>query len=341
MISRPAVTGFPARPIGSTAVLGLALSFLLGCGGSTPAIHRDLMKPPPKGAPFTAGEALKQFDAAPDGEYRLGEGDAITIQVWDRADLSVSQVVGPDGAITVPVSGTLKVAGKTRDEAMQAVKESLLKFYAKVAVTVRVDRYASNRVVILGQVRTPGVLQFDTMPNLLEALARAGGIFPMEGGSNLTHCAILRGRDRVAWIDLKGLLQDANLTLNIRLQPNDLVFIPDRGDQPIYVLGQVTRPGLFRWKPGLTLVEAIGLAGGANRDANAMVHVASPARGLRSEISMDEASRGLKGHNVVLQPGDIVYLPTSGLADFGYFMEKLNPYSWFFLGSTVRSSIVK
>src|SRR5687767_1961656 len=115
VFSRQVVTRQSARPIGSTAVLGLALPLLLGCGGSTPAIHRDLMKPPPKAAPFTAGEALKQFDAAPEGEYRLGEGDAITIQVWDRPDLSVAQVVGPDGAITVPVAGTLKVSGKTRD----------------------------------------------------------------------------------------------------------------------------------------------------------------------------------------------------------------------------------
>ena len=327
--------------MGSTAVLSLALSLLMGCGGSSPAIHRDLMKPPPKAAPFTASEALKQFDAAPEGDYRLGEGDAVTIQVWDRADLSVSQIVGPDGAITVPVAGTLKVAGKTRDEATQAVKESLLKFYAKIAVTVRVDRYASNRVVILGQVRMPGVLQFDTMPNLLEALARAGGIVSSDASANVTHCAIIRGRDRVAWIDLRGLLQDADLSLNIRLQPNDLVFIPDRGDQPIYVLGQVAKPGLFRWKAGMTLIDAIGLAGGATRDANAMVHVASPGRGLRSEVSLDEASRGVKGHNVVLQGGDIVYLTTSGLADFGYFMEKLNPYSWFFLGTTIRSSIVR
>ena len=56
----------------------------------------------------------------------------------------------------------------------------------------------------------------------------------------------------------------------------------------------------------------------------------------------DPALRRMGTHGeVVLQPGDIVYLPTSGLADFGYFMEKLNPYSWFFLGSTVRSSIVR
>jgi polysaccharide biosynthesis/export protein len=340
VFSRRVVSRNSALSIGSTAFLAVSLSLVPGCG-STPAIHRELTKPPPQPAPFATGEALKQFDAAPASDYRLGEGDALTIQVWDRPDLSVPQVVGPDGAITVPVAGTLKVLGKTREEATQAVKDALLKYYDKIAVTVRVDRYVSNRVVVLGQVRTPGVFQFDTMPNLLEALARAGGMAPGDAPSNLTHCAVVRGRDRVAWIDLKALLQDANLSMNIRLQPNDLVFIPDRGDSPVYVLGQVVKPGLFRWTSGLTLVEAIALAGGATRDANAMVQVVSPSRGLRTEVSLDEASRGLKGHNITLQGGDIVYLTTSGLADIGYVLEKLNPYSWFFLGATVRGSIVR
>jgi len=313
---------------------------VLGCGGGSPAIHREFTKPPPPPKPFTSGEALKQFDAAPDPDYRLGEGDAIAIQVWDHPDLSGSQIVGPDGAITVPVAGTLHVAGKTRDEATKAVRDAMLKYYAKLTVTVRVDRYVSNRVVVLGRVRLPGVMQFDAMPTLLEALARAGGVAPDEK-SNLTHCAIVRGRDRVAWIDLRGLLQDANLTLNLRLRPNDLVFIPDRGDLPIYVLGQVMKPGLVRWTSNLTLLDALAQAGGATRDASSSLEVISPSRGLRTTVVLEELQRGVKGHNVILQGGDIVYVTTSGLADVGYVLEKLNPYSWIFLGSTVRSAVVR
>lgn len=338
-LRRPAAPGRASRlRAGSRALFCAAVSLLLGCGGPSPAIHTELTKPPPRPTPYTSKEVLKQFDTAPDPEYRLGEGDAISIQVWDHADLSGSQVVGPDGAITVPVAGTLRVTGLTRDEATKAVKDAMSKFYAKINVTIRVDRYVSNRVVVLGRVRTPGVMQFDTMPTLLEALARAGGVATDEK-TNLTHCAIMRGRDRVAWIDLRNLLQDANLSLNLRLRPNDLIFIPDRGDLPIYVLGQVQKPGLVRWTSNLTLLDAIAQAGGATRDAASTLHVISPSRGLRTTVVLDELQIGVKGHNVILQGGDIVYVTTSGLAEVGYVLEKLNPFSWVFLGATVRTSI--
>lgn len=325
---------------GSRALFCAALFQILGCAGPSPAIHRDLTKPPPPPKPFTSGEALRQFEAAPDPEYRLGEGDAISIQVWDHVDLSGSQVVGPDGAITVPVAGTLRVTGLTRDEATKAVKDAMSKYYTKINVTVRVDRYVSNRVVVLGKVTTPGVLQFDAMPTLLEALARAGGVSTDEH-VNLTHCAIVRGRDRVAWIDLRGLLQDANLSLNLRLRPNDVIFIPDRGDLPVYVLGQVQKPGLVRWNSNLTLLDALAQAGGATRDANASLQVISPSRGIRATVVLDELQKGLKGNNVILQGGDIVYVTTNGIADIGYVLEKINPFSWVFLGSTVRANIVR
>ena len=64
-------------------------------------------------------------------------------------------------------------------------------------------------------------------------------IFPLAGGvtgdpnTNLTHCAIVRGRDRVAWIDLRALLQNANLSLNLRLKADDLAVVPGVTDPAV------------------------------------------------------------------------------------------------------------
>lgn len=332
-------SGRATRRRATTLSAGGVLALILGCGSPPPPIPAEFTQAPQPTAPYTAGEALKKFDTDPDPEYRLGEGDALTIQVWDKPDLSGAQIVGPDGAISVPVAGTLKVSGMTRDEATRAVKEALARFYAKISVTVRVDRYASNRVIVLGQVKLPGVMQFDTLPTLLEALARAGGVL-IDDRTNLTHCAIVRGRDRVAWIDLRGLLQEANLTLNLRLKPNDIVFIPERNDLPVYVLGQVMKPGPFRRTANMTLVQALAQAGGATRDAAATLHLVSPSRGLSTTVDLDELGRGVQGHNVIVHGGDIVYLTTSGIADVGYVLDQLNPLAWVFLGAAVRDSVV-
>ncbi len=319
---------------GRRAWLAVGVLALAACRGST-AIPAEMASPAGPPRPFTAGEALKEFDAEPDPSYRLGEGDALTIQVWDRPELSGSQFVGPDGVITVPVAGPLRVSGMTREEATKAVRESLGRFYAGVTVTLRVDQYASNRVMILGRVARPGLIQFDRPPTLLEAVARAGGLV-QEPRQVLTHCAVVRGRDRVAWLDLRRLLEEGDLALNLRLKPNDFIYVPDWEDLPVYVLGQVARPGPYRWSPGMSFMDALAQAGGPTRDAApSQIVLIRPGEGVRATISLDALMAPEAALNLALKRGDILYVPTNGLADFGYIVEKMNPFSWVFIARSV------
>ena len=319
---------------------GAAAAFLsiLLAGGCQPLpeIPEGALRPVEPRTPYTVTQALKEFDAAAGDAYRLGEGDALTLQVWDRPDLSGSQVVGPDGAITIPVVGTLKVTGMTRDEAAKTIKESLAKFYSTASVTVRVDQYLSNRVLILGRVQRPGVLQFENVPTLLEALARAGGLV-VSDRPTVTHCAVVRGRDSVAWLDLRRILDQGDLTLNLRLKANDLLFIPEWEEQPVYVLGQVARPGLVRWRTGMSFLDAVAQAGGTTRDASpSRVLLIRPSQNFRAVVPLDDLLQPLPGSNLALQQGDIVYVPTNLLADVGYVLEKLNPFGWVFLARGVK-----
>jgi polysaccharide export outer membrane protein len=253
--------------------------------------------------------------------------------------LSGPQTIGPDGAITLPVAGTLRVAGMTRDEAAKAVKGALAKFFTNITATVRVDQYVSNRLMVLGRVKTPGIHRFETVPTLLEILSRAGGLSIDAGQMNPTHCAIVRGREGVAWLDLKRMMENGDLTLNLRLKPNDLIFIPEWSEQPIYVLGEVQRPGLFRRTPGMTLLDALALAGGTTRDSDpSEMHLVRPARNQNVVIDLEEILKPNPSMNVALEGGDILYVPTNGLADYGYVMEKLNISSWIFVGTTAVST---
>lgn len=316
-----------------------AAAALAGCSSSAPTELPPGMKvPTPPPVPHTATAALAQFDEAPDEDYRIGEGDVIGIHVWDRADLSGDHVVGPDGRVSIPFAGPRKVSGLTRDQAAAGVRDGLARFYADAVVTVRVQQYVSNQIVVLGRVASPGVQNFPARPTLLEAIARAGGFSrdTVQGTlPALTHCAIVRGRDKIAWIDLRRLLEDGDVALNLRLRPHDLVFVPEWEDVPVYVLGQVLQPGPVRWSPGISVLDALTRAGGLGRDAaTGQITLVRPSTGERFMLAQTELFDPRV--NVELKKGDILYVPTNLLADVGYVFEKLNPFGWVFLATTVR-----
>ncbi|RPH42997.1 MAG: polysaccharide export protein, partial [Planctomycetota bacterium] len=291
-------------------------------------------KPP---RPHSPSETLKEFDSGVSEPYRLGEGDQVFVQVWEKPELSGVQFVGPDGALTIPLVGTMKVAGMTREEGAKAIRDSLARLYTGISVTLRVDQYVANRVTVVGRVKTPGVIRFEKPPSIMEAIARAGGL--VDGPVNLTHCAVIRGRNRVAWIDLPSLMSGQELSLNLRLKAEDVVLIPEDGDLPVYVLGQVVKPGAFRWTRGMTVIDAIAQAGGVHRDSNSSsIVLVRPSTNRRVILSQDDILAPINAVNAGLERGDIIYVPTNILADVGYVLDKLNAFSWVFLADTLRGN---
>jgi polysaccharide export outer membrane protein len=310
------------------------LCIAAGCADYVPPAELGFPAPAPP-RPYSFGEALRAFeDTAPEA-YRLGQGDQVSVQVWERLDLSGSQIIGPDGALTIHVLGSVRVAGLTREEAAKAIQDGLSRLYTGILVTLRVEQYQANRVTVVGRVKTPGVFKFENAPSLLELIARAGGL--AEGPVNLTHCAVMRGRDRVAWINLNALMDGRDLSLNLRLKPDDLVLVPEDGDLPVYVLGQVTKPGPIRWTRGMSFLDALAQAGGPGRDAlPSNIYLVRPSKDLRIALSQGDLLYPTPGTNVALEQGDIIYVPTNFLADLGYIFEKLNPWGWIYLAGVYR-----
>ncbi|HVQ36487.1 MAG TPA: polysaccharide biosynthesis/export family protein, partial [Pyrinomonadaceae bacterium] len=271
---------------------------------------RPAFIPSIKANAFTPLELLEQFNAPEEADYTLGEGDEITVDIWDHPELGAKLAVGPDGKITIAQAGVIRVAGLTRENAAETISTSLSRYYIGPIVTVRVDNYVSNHVMVLGRVMHPGILQFETTPTLLEAVTRAGGL-PV-GGSGaekaaLARCAIFRGRDKIVWIELRNLLNGSNLALNLRLQRNDIIYIPDSDDQLVYVMGQVKTPGAYRLTPSMSFIDAIALAGGPTIDAKHTVHLVRPSEKLEVQVSFDDLIKPRPDLNFSLKEGDIIY----------------------------------
>jgi polysaccharide export outer membrane protein len=234
--------------------------------------------------------------------------------------------VGPDGQITMPLIGPLRLATMTREEAAGHVGERLRRYYSAPVVNLGIDEYHANRITILGRVLTPGVLQFDKPPMLLDALARAGSLPVLDKQATLTRCAIFRGREQIIWVDLKRLLNRGDLAYNIRLKPNDLIYIPDSFDTLMYVMGAVQKPGAYRLTPDMSVMDALAQAGGPNEDADENeIAIYRPGREAVERIPLKSLLTADRKLNFALEEGDVIHVQKKGIAEVGYFLRQLLP----------------
>jgi polysaccharide export outer membrane protein len=289
---------------------------------------------------FVDSADLAAFEAQADPVYRLGAGDHIDVQVWGRPEISAKRIIGPDGRVSMPLAGSLKLADITREGAAEEISKAYFKFYKKPIVTVSVDLYTSNKVIVLGRVQNPGAITFDNPPTLLEALARAGSLPVIDKQATLTRCAVFRGRDRIIWVDLKRLLNRGESNYNIRLKPGDLIYIPDSFDTLVYVLGAVSKPGAYRLTPDMSLMDALLQAGGPNEDADMQeMGVYRPNKQAFQKTPMTALVTNQPKLNFGLEEGDVIYVPKSSMAEKGYVMRQLMPgLSFLTFGITASTS---
>src|ERR1700678_2059438 len=260
------------------------------------------------------------------GRYILGSGDVVTVTVWGHPELSGKRVIGPDGEIQLPFVGSFRIAGLTADDSGRKITSALSEDYLNTAASVTVDSYNSNQITVLGHVAHPGVLTFAGDPTLLEALAQAGASPSKDDqGGMPTRCAIIRGRDKIMWVDLRPLLTGTNVSLNIPLRRNDLVYVPDSDDSLVYVMGQVKNPGPYPLTANMSFLEALSRAGGPNDNAQqGKIVLARASKNTEQVVDLENMVQ-TSGSNYQLEPGDIVYVPKSGLAKVGYFLQQINP----------------
>ena len=311
------------------AVLFLALNANSALGQQGTANQTESGDPELKLSP---ARTLQNFEPAANEEYELGPGDEISLDFPGRPELSGKKVVGPDGRITLSLVGPIKVADKTRAEVAKEVSEALSVYYKDISLTVNVDKYGSNRIVIIGSVQRPGVLYFDTVPTLLDVIARGGLLASPSGGSSSAstsrdgipeHCAIYRGNDEVVWVNLRELLQSGNSMADLRLRRNDIVFVPAQQEVFVSVLGSVMHPGAITLTSESTLASVLAQAGGLAESASGKVQVIQPATGKTSTVSFKSTLKD--SFEVRLHAGDVVYVPASGFYKATYVIQRLSP----------------
>src|SRR5262245_48635120 len=117
--------------------------------------------------------------SAPAG-YILSPTDQVAVEVFGEDDLRASGRLNPEGNLSVPLLGSVHLAGLTLTQAASKLTELYGRDYlVNPRVNVTLLGYAKRRFSILGQVGRPGTFEMpESSPggiDLLEAVAMAGG----------------------------------------------------------------------------------------------------------------------------------------------------------------------
>ena len=113
--------------------------------------------------------------------------DTLDINVFKVPDLSAKAItVESDGAISLPLVGSVNVAGLSISQAENIITQRLSQYMQDPKVSViRTDNAISKRVTVEGEVRTPGVFPIKGNLSFLQAIAMAQGITELGNSRNV------------------------------------------------------------------------------------------------------------------------------------------------------------
>ncbi len=196
-----------------------------------------------------AGIASAQTATAPSGDYKLGPGDSIKVQVYQNPDLTVEARVSESGSIRYPLVGNVALGGLSIAEAEARIAQSLRSkdILKQPQVNIVLLQVRGNQVSVLGQVQKPGRFPLETNTvRVSDMLAAAGGVTPT-GDDVLVVTGMRKG-------------QPFRKAIDILLSAGDTLFV---NKAPMYyIYGEAQRPGHYRVERGMTVMQAIAQGGG-------------------------------------------------------------------------------
>jgi polysaccharide export outer membrane protein len=156
----------------------------------------------------------------------LGPGDVFDVRVYQEPDLSAQYQIGSDGSIQFPLIGRVELSGKTPHEAATLIAGRLREGFLKdPQVTILVKTYNSKRIYVMGQVAKPGVFAYEDDMNILRAIILAGGFSKIASKNQVLVTRKTDAGEEQITVRVEDVGRGE--APNIRLQPGDIVFVPE------------------------------------------------------------------------------------------------------------------
>lgn len=248
-------------------------------------------------------------------DYYIGPGDLLEITVDQDPSLDGTRRVNSDGRISMPVIGSVELSGLTPTDAEDKLRSMLEKYMTRADVIVAVREFENRSASIFGEVRKPGKVPVTANMTLLQAISAAGGLSSGHGGRALILRLATNGLSEQIEIDIDDLMLRGNPDLNVPIRPNDVINIPADPDLAIYLLGEVMKPGVIKFKASdrVTLLRALAAAGGLTDRANTRSIIIKRVEGdrdIRLTVHLGRIISG-KDDDILLQHNDTIYVRES------------------------------
>jgi polysaccharide export outer membrane protein len=215
-----------------------------------------------------------------DPGYILGPGDGIQVIIYGQPEAGVSTRIKSDGTIMMPFIGSLNVSGINNIDLAKRIAAAMEKggYLRDPLVNVEVTNYSSKTVNVAGNVGSPGIVPLDKPYRALEVLLKSGWI----RGDGAEYVYLRRQGKPEARIMVEDLVR-GGLEKDPLMVPGDTLYVPP--SDKFYVYGAIKGTGVYPIRPGMTVRQALTLAGGVSQSGS--MNKVSLLRGDNPEVDAD------------------------------------------------------
>ncbi len=238
-------------------------------------------------------------------DYVVGPGDEILMRVWGQLNLDLRLPVDRAGAVYIPQVGSVVVSGTQFRQLPDYLRSQLSRVFRNFDLSVNMGQLRSIQIYVVGQARQPGTYTVSSLSTLVNALFASGG--PAARGS-MRRIQLKRGAQVVTELDLYDLLLRGDKSGDVRLLPEDVVYIPPVGPQ-VAAGGSLKNPAIYELKNEKTVGELIQMAGGLSAVADRKHATLERIKDSTSRESL-ELSLGMEGMNMPMIDGDMLHVLT-------------------------------
>lgn len=275
-------------------------------------------------------------------QYLLAPQDVLNITVWNHPELNnpagqlssdlAGRPINDEGYFFYPYVGRIKATGRTPAQIRTELTEKLTRYLAEPQVDVSVLSYRGRRAFASGELKSPGPRPITDVPlRVTDLVAQSGGLTEKADLRN----AILTRKGVAQPLDLYALYYEGDLGQDVLLLEGDIVTVPERRFDKVFVLGEVLVPQSKILPLGrYTLSEALSDAGGLNQTTSnaAQVYVLRGTDTGRPQIWHLNAKAPdalILADSFELKPRDVVFVDPAAVTRWSRVLNQILPTSTF------------